>query len=59
MSYNDVKEKPLDGCYIYGMFLEGARWDSKKHHIGWPKPKELYSDIPLMHLVPNPNREPP
>lgn len=31
MTYKDIKEKPLDGCYIYGMFLEGCRWNNKKH----------------------------
>lgn len=34
------------------MFLEGARWDTRKHQITWPNPKELYSDVPMMHLVP-------
>jgi len=59
MNYTEVLEKPEKGCYIYGLFIEGARWDSKKHIINWPHPKELYSDIPLMHLVPVVNREPP
>jgi dynein heavy chain len=59
MSYQDVTEKPDDGCYIYGMFLEGARWDSKKHIISQPRPKELYSDFPLMHLVPVTDRKVP
>lgn len=47
-----VKEKPEEGCYIYGIYLEGARWDYKKQVINQPKPKELYSDLPLMHLLP-------
>ena len=41
------------------MFLEGARWDVKKHLLAWPKPKELYSDVPVMQLVPIPDRETP
>jgi dynein heavy chain len=32
--------------------LEGAKWDYKKHYISLPKQKELYSDLPLLHLVP-------
>lgn len=39
MLYTDVKEKPESGCYIYGIFLEGARWDFKKHIINHPYPK--------------------
>jgi dynein heavy chain len=56
ITYKDIHEKPEDGCLIYGIFLEGARWNSKTHMLTWPKPKELYSDLPLMHLVPVENR---
>ena len=59
MTYTDVQTKPDDGCYVYGMFLEGARWDSKRHIISSSKPKELYVDLPLMHLLPMVDREPP
>ena len=55
----DITEKPEDGCYIYGMYLEGARWDSHKHFIEESRPKELYTDLPLIHLVPARNRHPP
>lgn len=44
----DVKAKPEDGCYIYGIYLEGIRWDYKKHLLTQPKAKELYSDLPLI-----------
>ena len=39
MSYTEVTDKPEDGCYIYGIFLEGSRWDAKKHSIANPYPK--------------------
>lgn len=51
-----VTEKPEDGCYVYGIYLEGARWDYKKQCLNQPKPKELYSDLPLLQLLPIPRR---
>ena len=47
-----ITEKPEDGCYAYGMFLEGARWDSINHMIVHSKPKELFSDFPSIHIMP-------
>jgi len=52
ITHHDVKNRPDDGCYIYGMFLEGAKWNPQSHMIEDPMPKELYSDLPLMHLIP-------
>ena len=54
-----MQEKPEDGCYIYGMYLEGSRWDHKNHRLGDSKPKELYTDVPLIHLMPEVDRKPP
>ena len=52
MTYEDITEKPEDGCYIYGIYLEGSAWNYKKHIIDQPQPKELFSDLPLVQLVP-------
>ncbi|KAL4464296.1 hypothetical protein ABPG72_011341 [Tetrahymena utriculariae] len=55
-THNDIKEKPDTGCYIYGMFIEGARWDHHSHQLQDSNPKELFSNLPLIHLVPVVNR---
>ena len=39
ISYNEVTEKPEDGCYTYGLYLEGARWNSTTHYLDESKPK--------------------
>jgi dynein heavy chain len=54
-----ITEKPEDGCFIYGLFLEGARWSHEKNSLIDPKPKELFSPLPTLHLQPGGNREPP
>jgi dynein heavy chain len=55
----EVVERPADGCYVYGMWLEGARWDGPKHSLGESKPKELYTQMPMLHLLPVTDRVPP
>ena len=35
----DVTKAPDDGCYVYGLFLDGARWDSIKNILAEPLPK--------------------
>ena len=48
----DITAKPEDGCYIYGMFLEGAGWDPTEHCLVESKPKELFTTFPAVHLDP-------
>lgn len=48
-----ITSKPADGgCFIYGLYLEGARWDMTRHSLVDPMPKELFSKMPVMHLMP-------
>ena len=42
LTLEEISEKPQDGCYVHGLWLEGARWDEVEHCVGWSKPKELY-----------------
>ncbi len=48
----NIKEKPKDGCYVYGMLLEGARWNYDTHILDDSLPKELYTDVPLIWFMP-------
>merc|ERR1712159_715875 len=55
----DIVVRPEDGVYIYGLFLEGAGWDSTGHCLVESKPKELFVNFPAIHLDPKTNRKPP
>lgn len=57
--YTDLTERPENGCYIRGLFLEGARWDSEGFELSESRPKELYTDMPVMWLIPTANRKQP
>ena len=50
---------PEDGCYIRGLFMEGARWDPDAHLIGDSRPKELFTDCPVVWLRPEQFRKKP
>ncbi len=41
------------------MFLEGARWNYETHILDESKPKELYTDVPVIHFLPKVNRDLP
>lgn len=56
---NEISSKPEDGCYIHGLFIEGARWDKHYKSLMQPLPKELFSKMPVIHLLPVRNREQP
>ena len=48
----EVKQPPTNGVLIFGMFLEGARIDSETHLLTESRSKELYTSLPMMHLLP-------
>ncbi|KZC03876.1 Dynein heavy chain 1, axonemal [Dufourea novaeangliae] len=49
--------RPVDGCAIYGLFLEGCRWN--KDHLDESLPKELYTNMPPILLLPEVNHRKP
>ena len=53
----DVTEAPESGCYIYGMYIEGARIDPQTLRLTESHAKVLYETTPLLWLIPVVNRE--
>ena len=41
-----------DGYLIYGLFLEGCKWDYLKQLIEESSPKVLYTAVPIIWLKP-------
>lgn len=56
-SPSELKERPQVGCYIHGLFLEGARWDMEDFQLAESRPKELYTDMAVIWLMPVPHRK--
>merc|ERR1712150_184356 len=45
-------EKPETGCYVYGLFMDGARWDDQDGVIAESLAKVLFDSLPYLHLNP-------
>ncbi|XP_055373636.1 dynein axonemal heavy chain 10 [Condylostylus longicornis] len=49
---DDVEERPPTGCYIHGLFIEGARFDLKTMQLARSLPKVLVEDLPILSVTP-------
>ena len=43
---------PEDGVHVYGLFLEGARYDAATRNLAECEPKVLFTEIPMMWFQP-------
>ncbi len=40
------------GCYVQGLYLEGARWDLEEGELRAQEPKVLVVELPIMQVIP-------
>ena len=48
----DLSKPPQDGCYVYGLFADGARWNDEEGYIDESFPKILNYKMPYIWLQP-------
>jgi len=49
---------PEAGVFVYGFFLEGARWDRDDELLQDSRPTELFTELPALWLLPMKDRQP-
>ena len=57
--WEDVTQGPEDGVYIRGLYLEGARWNEDIRSLDDSRPKQLYTEMAMIHLKPVKDRVTP
>lgn len=43
---------PVDGCYIHGLYIEGARWNYDVMKMDEQEAKILYTDMCNIYFIP-------
>lgn len=49
---NQLSAPPV-GAYVHGLYFEGAQWNFENHSLAEPKPKELFTQAPVIWLKPD------
>lgn len=48
----EVTERAHSGCFVSGLYLEGASWDLEAGCLRRPKPKVLVEELPVLKVIP-------
>ena len=51
-SAEEITESPEDGVIVYGLYLEGARFDREAGVVTESRPGEMYDLLPAIHFQP-------
>ncbi|XP_019488822.1 PREDICTED: dynein heavy chain 8, axonemal, partial [Hipposideros armiger] len=46
----EITSPPVEGVYIYGLYMDGAAWDRRKGKITESMPKVLFTQLPVLHI---------
>lgn len=49
---SQVERAPDDGCYVIGLYLEGAAWDLQRSVLKRQEPKVLVVPLPILEVIP-------
>ncbi len=49
---SQVAERMTDGCYVSGLYLEGAAWNVENQCLIRQPPKVLVQELPIMMIIP-------
>ncbi|XP_057328416.1 dynein axonemal heavy chain 10-like [Microplitis mediator] len=48
---DEVEERLHQGCYVHGLYLEGARWDVKQQCLKKSYPKVKFDELPVLSII--------
>ncbi|KAJ0068950.1 hypothetical protein NL108_015209 [Boleophthalmus pectinirostris] len=51
-SEDEVPDRPSQGCFLSGLYLEGADWDMEQGCLVRSKPEVLVVELPILHIIP-------
>ncbi|XP_075882096.1 dynein axonemal heavy chain 10-like isoform X2 [Nelusetta ayraudi] len=51
-SDEEITDKPDQGCFVSGLYLEGGDWDIEEGCLVRSKPKVLVAELPILRVIP-------
>ncbi|KAM4746443.1 dynein axonemal heavy chain 10 [Anableps anableps] len=51
-SEDEITDRPRQGCFVSGLYLEGADWDIENNCLMRSKPKVLVVELPILRVIP-------
>jgi hypothetical protein len=49
--FENLKESPSEGVYIYGLYLDGCSWSGRENKLVDSDPKKLYHPLPVLYVT--------